>query len=107
MRYDLVRGSVTVAKSLTVRPHGAAHDGAGPSWFFLQPDVEGALNEQRLLQLGYDYRGRSAPPLPSFFLIVLLIVYWSLFIYLLSFAVFNTDLDSLPWWWRTRPRRRD
>jgi hypothetical protein len=25
----------------------------------LQPDVEGALNEQRLLQLGYDYRGRS------------------------------------------------
>lgn len=36
----------------------SAHDGAGPSWFFLQPDVEGALNEQRLLQLGYDYRGR-------------------------------------------------
>jgi hypothetical protein len=63
VRYDLVRGSVTVAKSLTLTtPHGVAHDGTAPSWSFLQPDVEGALNEQRLLQLGYDYRGRSAPP---------------------------------------------
>jgi len=35
----------------------AANEG-GRSWIFLEPDVEGALNEQRLVDLGYDYRGK-------------------------------------------------
>jgi hypothetical protein len=36
----------------------AHEDETGPSWFFLQPDLDGDLKEQRLLDLGYDYRGR-------------------------------------------------